>query len=303
MLPPSRPTDPYDVPISPHKPPAKSSSVEASSSIAVAKEVTSTETFSEGAKEVTSIEVTRETESIEATNNDSATREADTATDDDPTRDDTISADASNGPETEETQEDNAPTDDVSKTNGSRESDDTNAREEKEGAEDEVPAASGAAATHSKPAEEYIEMEIDSLESHRVDKNAATVDFKVKWASGEYSWEPEWSLQGQVPTMVFEYWDQFDSREEATDLGIFHVFRILKRTTSSKGNQSKYLIQWVGYRRTEATWEPEKKVREMAPMELDKFEAKNISPKEIALKKRAAGGRGPGRPRKKAKTT
>ena len=145
------------------------------------------------------------------------------------------------------------------------------------------------------------ELEIDSLTSHRVDKDAATVDFLVTWDGGEASWESEFDLQIQAPNAVFEYWDQLDSREDATGLDIYHVFKILKRMNPSKGKEPKYLIQWVGYRRKESTWEPESKVKEIAPEELKAYEAKHgVLPDTSPAKKRPSG-RGPGRPRKKVK--
>ncbi|CAM1502618.1 Fc.00g073940.m01.CDS01 [Cosmosporella sp. VM-42] len=144
-------------------------------------------------------------------------------------------------------------------------------------------------------------LEIDTLKSHRVDKDAATVDFLVAWEGGEATWETEHALQTQAPTAVFEYWDKFGSREDATGLDIYHVFKILKRMSPSKGKEPKYLIQWVGYRRKESTWEPESKVKEMAPEALKAFEAKHGVATVAATSKKRPSGRGPGRPRKKVK--
>lgn len=161
------------------------------------------------------------------------------------------------------------------------------------------PAAAGK--TNTEKDTDGSETAIDGFKTHRVDKDAATVEFLVNWADGEASWEPEWSLQDQVPNLVFEYWDAKGGREEATGFDTYHVFKILKRTMPSSGNQPQYQIQWVGYRRKESTWEPEDKVRKMAPEELKEYEANHPLPAASAGQKRPSG-RGPGRPRKKVKT-
>ncbi|KAF4964507.1 hypothetical protein FSARC_7571 [Fusarium sarcochroum] len=146
------------------------------------------------------------------------------------------------------------------------------------------------------------DVEIDEFTDHRVDANNSTVDIKVKWEGGEETWESEWALQEQVPALVFKYWEkQEGGRETATNLDIYHVFRILKRTTlpgKSKGTQYMYQVQWVGYRPADSTWEHESKLRTIAPGELEKFEAKQLA--SAAGDKRKTT-RGPGRPRKKAR--
>ncbi|KAF5019002.1 hypothetical protein F66182_9020 [Fusarium sp. NRRL 66182] len=146
------------------------------------------------------------------------------------------------------------------------------------------------------------DVEIDDFVDHRVDSNNSTVDIRVRWAGGEETWETEWSLQEQVPTLVFKYWESKEGgREAATNLDVYHVFKILKRTTlpgKSKGSQYMYQVQWVGYRRADSTWEHESKLREIAPGELDKFEARELATNAAGGEKRKSA-RGPGRPRKK----
>ncbi|KAH6995141.1 hypothetical protein EDB80DRAFT_767016 [Ilyonectria destructans] len=169
---------------------------------------------------------------------------------------------------------------------------------------DEAPAESSTSKATPSKAEPGTELEIEKFDSHRIDEANATVDISVVWANGETSWESEWSLQNQVPTLVFKYWDGLDGREAATGLDIYHVFRILKRATPPKAKKNRYMyqVQWVGYRRTDATWEHEDKIKEIAPDELIKFEAKNGAASDAPSQKRVVG-RGPGRPRKKAKTS
>ena len=164
----------------------------------------------------------------------------------------------------------------------------------------EAPKSSIVPATQEADGEDG-EMEIESFKKHRVNKELATVDFLVSWSSGEATWEPESDLQEQVPNLVFEYWDAAGSRDLATGLDTYHVFKILKRTIPSSGKQPQYQIQWVGYKRKESSWEPEEKVKEIAPEELKAYEEKHgVATTSVAQKR--PGGRGPGRPRKKAKT-
>jgi hypothetical protein len=158
------------------------------------------------------------------------------------------------------------------------------------------------AASADKPAEFRDDVEIDEFIDHRVDEATSTVDIQVKWEGGETTWETEWSLQEQVPTLVFKYWDKLEGRDAATNLDIYHVFKILKRTSlpgKSKKPQYMYQVQWVGYRRTDSTWEHEDKLREIAPAELEKFEAKELANGAVSQKRKNA--RGPGRPRKRAR--
>ncbi|KAM0354357.1 hypothetical protein ACHAPU_001401 [Fusarium lateritium] len=141
---------------------------------------------------------------------------------------------------------------------------------------------------------------IEEFLEHRVDADNSTVDIKVKWEGGESTWESEWSLQEQVPALVFKYWDKLGGREAATDLDIYHAFKILKRTVrpgKSKGDNYMYEVQWVGYRAVDSTWEQESKLRTIAPGELEKFEAKQLASGASNDKRKTA--RGPGRPRKK----
>lgn len=144
------------------------------------------------------------------------------------------------------------------------------------------------------------DMEINELTAHRVNKDVATVEFEVHWANGEKTWEPEWELQTQVPELIFDYWDAHKGREHATGLDVYHAFRLLKRAVSAEGKPSKYLVQWVGYRRADATWEPEKKLRQIAAGELSRYEHDHGPASESAIRKRGVT-RGAGRPRKKVR--
>ncbi|OBS28228.1 hypothetical protein FPOA_02169 [Fusarium poae] len=142
------------------------------------------------------------------------------------------------------------------------------------------------------------DVEIDSFIDHRIDEANSTVDIRVLWEGGETTWETEWSLQEQVPALVFQYWDKVGGRDAATKLEVYHVFKILRRDTSSRAK--KYEVQWVGYKRADSTVEKEEFLRNIAPAELEKFQAKELVSGASNDKRRGAA-RGPGRPRKKAR--
>ncbi|SCB64376.1 unnamed protein product [Fusarium graminearum] len=142
------------------------------------------------------------------------------------------------------------------------------------------------------------DVEIDSFISHRIDEANSTVDIRVLWEGGETTWETEWSLQEQVPALVFQYWDKLGGRDAATKLEVYHVFKILRRDTSSRAK--KYEVQWVGFKRNDSTVEKEDFLRSIAPAELDKFQAKELA-SGASNDKRKGAARGPGRPRKKAR--
>jgi hypothetical protein len=142
------------------------------------------------------------------------------------------------------------------------------------------------------------DVEIDSFISHRVDEANSTVDIQVLWEGGETTWETEWSLQEQVPSLVFQYWDKLGGRDAATKLEVYHVFKILRRDTSSRAK--KYEVQWVGYKRADSTVEKEEFLRGIAPAELEKFQAKELA-SGASNDKRKGVARGPGRPRKKTR--
>ena len=90
--------------------------------------------------------------------------------------------------------------------------------------------------------------------------------------------------------LIYKYWDSVDGRDTATGLDVYHVFRVLKRAPPPQGKKKgfRYQVQWVGYRRTESTWEYESKLVQIAPEELIKFQAKNSTP-EVAARKPKRG--------------
>jgi hypothetical protein len=144
------------------------------------------------------------------------------------------------------------------------------------------------------------EAEIDSFVTHRVDEVNATVDLLVKWADGEQSWKPEWSLQHKVPVLIYKYWDTVGGRDAATGLNVYHVFRVLERSPPHRVMRDlSYRVQWVGFSRSECTWEHQRKLAQIAPDELTRFMDKGESAlKAPARKHKRRIARRSGRPRK-----
>ncbi|KAJ4175672.1 hypothetical protein NW755_014812 [Fusarium falciforme] len=146
------------------------------------------------------------------------------------------------------------------------------------------------------------ESQVNKFNAHRVDTKVSTVEIQVEWEGGETTWEAERDLQEDVPALVYKYWDGLGGRKSATNLELHHVFKISKRakvskspqpSDNSKDTQYMYRVQWVGYSPTDSTWECESVLREIAPDEFEKFEAKESRKRKNI--------HGPGRPRKKAR--
>ncbi|KAJ4168285.1 hypothetical protein NW754_013619 [Fusarium falciforme] len=159
------------------------------------------------------------------------------------------------------------------------------------------------------------ESQVNKFNAHRVDAKVSTVEIQVEWEGGETTWEAERDLQEDVPALVYKYWDGLGGRNTATGLDLYHVFRILQSvevpkgaevpkstqpSDNSKDTQYMYRVQWVGFRHTDSTWERESKLREVAPDEFKKFEAKE-SERGNAESRKRKNIHGPGRPRKKAR--
>ncbi|KAM6506875.1 hypothetical protein FALCPG4_018696 [Fusarium falciforme] len=151
--------------------------------------------------------------------------------------------------------------------------------------------------------------EVYKFIDHRVNTKASTVKIRVEREGGKATWEAERDLQEDVPALVYKYWDGLGGRESATNLELCHVFKILERAKvpksaqpadNSKDTQYLYRIQWVGFRRTDSTWERECKLREIAPDEFEKFEAKESERGAVKSQKRK-NVRGPRQPRKKTR--
>ncbi|CCT72897.1 uncharacterized protein FFUJ_12793 [Fusarium fujikuroi IMI 58289] len=107
--------------------------------------------------------------------------------------------------------------------------------------------------------------------SYALVRSIHSVWFTAEWDDGAESWEPEVSLQGYQPELVYAYWDAIEGgRQGATKFDLFHVFRILEHRTmrdSSRRRAKKlcYKVQWVGYDVKDYSWEPAAKVALLVP--------------------------------------
>ncbi|KAJ3455369.1 hypothetical protein MRS44_013969 [Fusarium solani] len=153
------------------------------------------------------------------------------------------------------------------------------------------------------------ESQVNKFNAHRVDTEVSTVEIQVEWEGGETTWEAERDLQEDVPALVYKYWDGLGGRDTATGLDYYHVFKISERVKvpedaqpadNPKDSHYRYRVQWVGYRRADSTWECNSVLRDIAPEEFKKFEAKE-SERGTAESRKRKNIRGPGRPRKKVR--
>ncbi|EXK80505.1 hypothetical protein FOQG_14999 [Fusarium oxysporum f. sp. raphani 54005] len=114
---------------------------------------------------------------------------------------------------------------------------------------------------------------VDRLIGHELDEKTSTVKFVVMWVNGKTTKEPEWILQEDIPTLVYEYWEKLGGRKAATRFTSDHVFRILGVNDKTK----KYHVQWVGYPDSDEwmTWEDEPKLRRIAGVELKRFKKRD----------------------------
>ncbi|KAJ4188257.1 hypothetical protein NW759_016838 [Fusarium solani] len=152
------------------------------------------------------------------------------------------------------------------------------------------------------------ESQVNKFNAHRVDAEVSTVEIQVEWEGGETTWEAERDLQEDVPALVYKYWDGLGGRDTATGLDLYHVFKISKSAKvpksakapnstqpadNPKDSHYRYRVQWVGCPSADSTWEYESVLRDIAPDEFEKFEAKESRKRKNI--------RGLGRSRKKVR--
>nr|UWK20218.1 chromo domain containing protein [Trichoderma stromaticum] len=88
-----------------------------------------------------------------------------------------------------------------------------------------------------------------------------SIEIQVEWENGEMTWEPEVNLHKDAPEFLFKYWRAQGGRpKNPIDPGIYEIFAILKHDK----NRRKLLIEWVGFERSEATWESRQDIAKMA---------------------------------------
>ncbi|RMI97193.1 hypothetical protein CDV36_016242 [Fusarium kuroshium] len=95
--------------------------------------------------------------------------------------------------------------------------------------------------------------EVETVLDHVIE-NGTEIDFTVKWVGyTEPTLVAEHLLQQDCPSLVYRYWNSFGTREKATGIDRFHVFKILRWRVKNK--VLHLLIQWVGYPPGQSTWE------------------------------------------------
>ncbi|KAH7118374.1 hypothetical protein EDB81DRAFT_615503, partial [Dactylonectria macrodidyma] len=95
--------------------------------------------------------------------------------------------------------------------------------------------------------------EVQKIVNHYV-KNETEIELMVKWAGySELAPVDERHFQQECPHVLDRYWKSLGTREKATGVNLFHVFRILQWRI--KHTELQFKVQWVGYPLEESTWE------------------------------------------------
>ncbi|KAM0235315.1 hypothetical protein ACHAP5_009772 [Fusarium lateritium] len=90
--------------------------------------------------------------------------------------------------------------------------------------------------------------------SYTINPKTHRITFSVKWRNapaGQFAMAnfDEFAVQDADEKLVLVFWQDAGGRCEATQLCLYHVFKILDE------RKGKYLVQWTGYSTAEATWE------------------------------------------------
>ncbi|KAH6982520.1 acyl transferase domain-containing protein [Ilyonectria destructans] len=95
--------------------------------------------------------------------------------------------------------------------------------------------------------------EVQKIVNHYV-KNETEIELMVKSAGySEPTHVDERHFQQECPHVLDRYWKSLGTREKATGVNLFHVFRILQWRI--KHTELQFKVQWVGYPLEESTWE------------------------------------------------
>lgn len=110
------------------------------------------------------------------------------------------------------------------------------------------------------------------IRSHEIDRVGTRVYLWVEWRDTNRRVRhttryDEYIVQDTAPEMLYAYWQSKGGRCNATRLNLFHVYAILDESPK------KYLIQWVGYDESEATWERFRKVSRICSEAVCKWKA------------------------------
>lgn len=103
---------------------------------------------------------------------------------------------------------------------------------------------------------------VSAIEKHRVIDGS--IEFLVKWQTGQTTWEPEEVVQLDAPSIVAEYW-RGDKREKALygndkknwPVNAYDVFAIVGHKEFGRGNKRMlyYRVEWLGAGLDKTTWE------------------------------------------------
>ncbi|KAH7302902.1 hypothetical protein B0I35DRAFT_197362, partial [Stachybotrys elegans] len=111
--------------------------------------------------------------------------------------------------------------------------------------------------------------EIDKIVGYRHDADDPTLlDVRVSWKSddpaGDFTWEPESSVQEDAPDVLFRYWRTFKGGRSSVlkDPDMWHILRIEKHRIIRDTNEVELHVAWIGS--TQRSWEPEESVAEYA---------------------------------------
>nr|UXE44010.1 chromo domain containing protein [Trichoderma aurantioeffusum] len=95
-----------------------------------------------------------------------------------------------------------------------------------------------------------------------------SIEVQVEWDTGDITWEPEANLHEDAPEALFEYWSEQGGRpKNPADPEIYEVFAILKHNK----NRTRLLVEWVGFKRSEASWASRKILEETAKDIVDAY--------------------------------
>jgi hypothetical protein len=117
---------------------------------------------------------------------------------------------------------------------------------------------------------------IDCFINHKVHKTDSTVSITVLWKDSSITFEDEYHLHAQVPSLLFGYWSGLGGRDDATGLKTYHVFKVLEHKDQyvNKKLRTSYKVEWVGFPPTETTWEPAYKIEKNARVAMETYKSK-----------------------------
>jgi hypothetical protein len=117
---------------------------------------------------------------------------------------------------------------------------------------------------------------IDCFINHKVHKTDSTVSITVLWKDSSITFEDEYHLHAQVPSLLFDYWSGLGGRDDATGLKTYHVFKVLEHKDQyvNKKLRTSYKVEWVGFPPTETTWEPAYKIEKNARVAMETYKSK-----------------------------